>query len=95
MKVWAIALNTLREAIRNKILYSIAFFAVLMVGIAAVFGSASIGEPMNVSRTTGRGASAPTTGTLWRMTSLARKLDMTRSSRLRNGEMPLRRNLRV
>ena len=50
MKVWAIALNTLREAIRDKILYSILFFAVLMVAIATVFGSASIGEPTKLHR---------------------------------------------
>jgi len=43
-KLLAIALNTAREAVRNRILYSILFFAVLMVGIAAVFGAASIGD---------------------------------------------------
>ena len=43
-QVAAIALNTAREAIRNRILYSILFFAVLMVGISAVFGAASIGD---------------------------------------------------
>jgi ABC-type transport system involved in multi-copper enzyme maturation permease subunit len=41
----AIALNTAREAIRNRILYSILFFAVLMVAVAALFGAASIGDP--------------------------------------------------
>jgi ABC-type transport system involved in multi-copper enzyme maturation permease subunit len=45
-KIVAIALNTAREAIRNRILYSILFFAVLMVGVSAVFGAASIGDPM-------------------------------------------------
>jgi ABC-type transport system involved in multi-copper enzyme maturation permease subunit len=43
-KILAIALNTAREAIRNRILYSILFFAVLMVGVSAVFGAASIGD---------------------------------------------------
>jgi ABC-type transport system involved in multi-copper enzyme maturation permease subunit len=43
-QVAAIALNTAREAVRNRILYSIVFFAVLMVGISAVFGAASIGD---------------------------------------------------
>ena len=43
-QVAAIALNTAREAIRNRILYSILFFALLMVGISAVFGAASIGD---------------------------------------------------
>jgi ABC-type transport system involved in multi-copper enzyme maturation permease subunit len=41
-----IAHNTAREAIRNKILYSILFFAFLMVGVSAVFGAASIGDEM-------------------------------------------------
>lgn len=45
-KITAIALNTAREAIRNRILYSIVFFAVLMVAIAAVFGAASIGDQL-------------------------------------------------
>jgi ABC-type transport system involved in multi-copper enzyme maturation permease subunit len=44
MKVLAIALNTSREAIRNKVLYSILLFAVLVTGISAAFGSASIGD---------------------------------------------------
>jgi len=44
MKVLTIALNTAREAVRNRVLYSILFFAVLLVGISAIFGSASIGN---------------------------------------------------
>jgi len=43
-KILALALNTAREAVRNRILYSILFFAVLMVGVSAVFGAASIGD---------------------------------------------------
>ncbi|GIW40567.1 MAG: hypothetical protein KatS3mg076_1144 [Candidatus Binatia bacterium] len=46
MIVWAIARNTAREAIRNKVLYSILFFAFLVVGISAVFGAASIGDEL-------------------------------------------------
>lgn len=46
MKVIAIALNTSREAIRNRILYSILLFACLLTGIAAAFGSVSIGDTM-------------------------------------------------
>lgn len=45
-KLYAIAVNTMREAIRNKILYSILFFAVLVVAISAIFGAASIGDQM-------------------------------------------------
>jgi len=46
MKIWALAFNTAREAVRNRLLYSIIFFAVLMVAISALFGSASIGDQM-------------------------------------------------
>lgn len=46
MKILAIALNTAREAIRNRILYSILFFAFLMVGVAAAVGAVSIGDRM-------------------------------------------------
>ena len=46
MRTFAIALNTAREAIRNKLLYSILFFAVVVVAVAALFGSVSIGDPM-------------------------------------------------
>jgi len=46
MKVIAIALNTSREAIRNRILYTILLFACLLTGIAAAFGSVSIGDTM-------------------------------------------------
>jgi hypothetical protein len=44
MKVAAIALNTAREALRSKVLYSILAFAVVVVAVAALFGSASIGD---------------------------------------------------
>jgi ABC-type transport system involved in multi-copper enzyme maturation permease subunit len=44
MKLLAVALNTFREAIRNKILYSLVFFAALVVAIASVLGAVSIGD---------------------------------------------------
>jgi ABC-type transport system involved in multi-copper enzyme maturation permease subunit len=46
MRTFAIALNTAREAIRNKLLYSILLFAVVVVAVAALFGSVSIGDEM-------------------------------------------------
>lgn len=46
MKTLAIARNTAREALRNKVLYSIIAFAALVVGVAALFGSVSIGNQM-------------------------------------------------
>lgn len=48
MKVWAIALNTFREAIRNKILYSVILFAILVVGVSALFGSVTMGSQIKV-----------------------------------------------
>jgi ABC-type transport system involved in multi-copper enzyme maturation permease subunit len=44
MKVIAIARNTAREALRNKVLYSILAFAAVVVVVAGLFGSASIGD---------------------------------------------------
>ncbi len=45
-KVFALALNTTREAIRNRVMYSILGFAILMVGVSAILGSASIGDQL-------------------------------------------------
>ena len=48
MKIFVIALNTFREAVRNKILYSVVVFAAFLVGVSAFFGSVSIGEQERV-----------------------------------------------
>lgn len=50
MKVVAIALNTCREAIRNKVLYSLLLFACLVTGISAAFGWASIGDTIKFAK---------------------------------------------
>lgn len=47
-RILAIALSTFREAVRNKILYSIVFFAIVMMGIAVVMGSASLSQGTRV-----------------------------------------------
>lgn len=44
MKMFAIAVNTSREAIRNKVLYSILLFACLLTGVSAALGAVSIGS---------------------------------------------------
>jgi Cu-processing system permease protein len=44
MKIMLIAQNTFREAVRNKILYSVVLFAVVLVAVSAFFGSVSIGD---------------------------------------------------
>ncbi len=48
MKVQAIALNTFREAVRNKILYSVVLFAAIVVAAAALFGKVTMGDPVKV-----------------------------------------------
>lgn len=48
MKVLAIALNTFREAIRNKILYSVILFAFFILLVATLFASVSIGSMTKV-----------------------------------------------
>ena len=48
MKIAAIALNTFREAIRNKIVYSVVLFAVILVAVSALFGSVTIGDTVHV-----------------------------------------------
>lgn len=47
-KILVIAANTFREAVRNKILYTVLFFALIIVLISALFGSVSIGDEVKV-----------------------------------------------
>ena len=53
MKIAAIALNTFRQAVRNRILYSLLLFAFLLVGISAFFGTVSIGDQARVIKNFG------------------------------------------
>lgn len=55
-KVFAIAQNTFREAIRDKILYAILFFALLMLASSLILGELSLGH--NVKVTTDFGLTA-------------------------------------
>lgn len=48
-KILAIGRNTFREAIRDKILYAILFFAMLMMMAALVLGEMSLGHPVKVT----------------------------------------------
>ena len=48
MKIAAIALNTFREAIRNKILYSVIFFGFILIGVSVFFGAVSIIDQVRV-----------------------------------------------
>ncbi len=52
-RVWAITRNTFREAVRNKILYSLLFFAVLIIMSAVAVGRLSLHEEIRMTRDIG------------------------------------------
>jgi Cu-processing system permease protein len=53
IRIWAIARNTFREAVRNKILYSLLFFAVLIILSASALGQLSLHEEVRMTRDVG------------------------------------------
>ncbi|HUN64207.1 MAG TPA: ABC transporter permease [Candidatus Sulfotelmatobacter sp.] len=46
--VWVVATNTFREAVRDRVLYNLVFFALLMMGAAILVGQISIGIQQSV-----------------------------------------------
>jgi ABC-type transport system involved in multi-copper enzyme maturation permease subunit len=56
--IWAIARNTFREASRDKILYALLFFAILMIGSAIALGQLSLHEEARLVRDVGLGGIA-------------------------------------
>jgi len=44
MVSWAIAKNTFKEAVRSKILYSLIFFALVMMGVSLVLDQVTVGQ---------------------------------------------------
>jgi ABC-type transport system involved in multi-copper enzyme maturation permease subunit len=46
--VWTVATNTFREALRDRVLYNLVFFALLMMGAAILVGQVSIGIEQSV-----------------------------------------------
>jgi ABC-type transport system involved in multi-copper enzyme maturation permease subunit len=52
-RIWAIARNTFREAVRNKILYSLLFFAVMIILSALALGQLSLHEELRMTRDVG------------------------------------------
>jgi ABC-type transport system involved in multi-copper enzyme maturation permease subunit len=56
--IFTIALNTYRESIRSKILYSLLFFAVIVVLLSTFFGSVTIGDQSKVIKDFGLFATA-------------------------------------
>lgn len=51
--VAAIAVNTFKEAVRNKILYSLIFFALVMMGVSLVLDQATIGQRSKIIKDMG------------------------------------------
>ncbi len=56
MRAWAIARNTFREAIRDRILYGLLAFALLMIASSAAFASLSIGQQERFTKDLGLAA---------------------------------------
>jgi ABC-type transport system involved in multi-copper enzyme maturation permease subunit len=52
-KIFSIAAYTFREAVRNKILYSILFFAVMLIMLSVMLGAVSLDEDVRIIRTIG------------------------------------------
>lgn len=55
-KVIAIAGNTLRESVRDRVFYSLLIFAVLMLAFSTVLGSITIGDQVKIIKDFGLGA---------------------------------------
>lgn len=48
MKVRAVAWNTFREAIRDKILYNLVFFSLIIMGVSTFFGQLTLGKRIKI-----------------------------------------------
>ncbi|OHE55383.1 MAG: hypothetical protein A2Z47_02765 [Thermodesulfovibrio sp. RBG_19FT_COMBO_42_12] len=48
MRIMAIAINTFKEAIRDKILYNLLFFALLMIGASLLLATLTVGEQSKI-----------------------------------------------
>jgi ABC-type transport system involved in multi-copper enzyme maturation permease subunit len=48
VKIAAIAINTFREAVRDKILYSLLFFAIALIGASVVLNKLTIGQQTKI-----------------------------------------------
>ena len=46
--VWSIAVNTFRELVRGKVLYTTLFFAIVVILVSSLFGSVTIGDQILV-----------------------------------------------
>jgi ABC-type transport system involved in multi-copper enzyme maturation permease subunit len=48
VRTWAVVANTFREAIRDKVLYNLVFFALLVMGASVVIGNMTLGESIKI-----------------------------------------------
>jgi ABC-type transport system involved in multi-copper enzyme maturation permease subunit len=48
VRTWAVIANTFREAIRDKVLYNLVFFAMLVMGASVVIGNMTLGETIKI-----------------------------------------------
>jgi ABC-type transport system involved in multi-copper enzyme maturation permease subunit len=48
VKIWVIALNTFREAIRDKILYNLLFFALVIMGLSLSISNLTMGQQSKI-----------------------------------------------
>ena len=56
MRIWALASNTFREAVRDRVLYSILFFAVGVLLLSVAVQELTIGDQAKVVRSVAQGA---------------------------------------
>ena len=47
-RILAVAANTFREAIRDKVLYNLVFFALLVMGVSVILGKMTLGERLKI-----------------------------------------------
>ena len=52
-KIWAIIINTFREAVRDRILYAIVFFAVIILLLSMIMDIITIGQRAKIIIDTG------------------------------------------
>jgi ABC-type transport system involved in multi-copper enzyme maturation permease subunit len=54
--LWVVAHNTFRETVRDKILYNLVFFALLLIGLSVLLGTLTIGEQAKIVNDVGLAA---------------------------------------
>lgn len=55
-RLWAIASNTYREAVRNRVLYALLFFALVLIAASSMLGHLTVGEYHKIIKDTGLAA---------------------------------------